>query len=145
MPTTLGPVYDKSWKGDPVHMLKPDVPVWKRFVDKFGDIFDNIYYDVRVGGPDITKLKNDILYNQMWYNLTAKRIDAVGETKNEVWIIEVSAAPGLRAAGQILVYRHLWHLDPKIKKPVVSCLVCEMMDSDLEFVLYENSIRIYLV
>jgi len=67
----------------------------------------------------------------MWRANTAKRADAIAELENEVWIIEVSARPGLRAVGQLMVYLSLWMEDPKIEKPEKSVLVCEEVDTDL--------------
>jgi len=72
---------------------------------------------------------------KMWYASTAKRIDAIGEKKDEIWIIEVASSPYLRAVGQCLTYRFLWDLDPKINKPAKMKLLCYYLDSDLEKVL----------
>ncbi len=131
MPTNLGKPFEISYRGRPPHMLDQDIPVWYRFLESYGHLFINLYYDVFVGGPWYSKekLKDPMFY--MWRALTAKRIDALGETKKELYLIEVNSNPGLRAVGQLVVYKKLWLEDPKINKPLKLVLVCSFVDPDL--------------
>lgn len=131
MPTDLGKPYTVDWRGNPPHMLARDVPVWYRFLEKWGSGFLNLYYDCLLGGPllDAEEKKDPLKW--MWRVNLAKRADAIAELENEVWIIEVAADPGLRFLGQIQIYRTLWLRDPpivKIEKPV---LVAETIDPDI--------------
>jgi len=142
MPTDLGPEFQITWRGDPQQMLPPDVPLWHLFLDKFAWMFDRFYYNVRVGGPDISNIKEEIAMAKMWYASTAKRIDAIGETKKDLWIIEVASSPYLRAVGQCLSYKLLWELDPKIKKPARMVLLCYFLDSDLKKVLKHYNVEV---
>lgn len=132
MPTKLGERYSPLWRGDYPHMLPEDRPVWNHFLDKNGSLFEGIYYDVRVGGilskdPKLTEKERE-----MFYDVTAKRIDALGEQKDQIWIIEVASKPGLRATGQLTTYLALWYDDPKINKPAKGVLVCQTLDEDLQ-------------
>lgn len=131
MPTELGRKYGLDWRGDPPHMLKEDVPVWYRFLEQWGDGFLALYYDCLLGGPYYTQeqLKDPMF--KMWRANVSKRADAIAETSDWVWIIEVARSPGLRAVGQLLVYQSLWREDPKIAKPVELALVFEVVDQDL--------------
>ena len=131
MPTTLGKAFSLDWRGDPPHMLKPDVPVWYRFLEKYGSLFINLYYDCALGGPFLTReeLKDPI--KRSWQIVGSKRVDAIAELKDEIWLIEVSKDPGLRALGQVQTYRALWLRDPKIMKIERAVIVAETMDSDL--------------
>ena len=72
----------------------------------------------------MTNVVADEAMKKMWYASTAKRIDAIGEKKNELWIIEVASSPYLRAVGQCLSYKFLWEEDPKIDKPARMILLC---------------------
>ena len=87
----------------------------------------------------------DLAMAKMWYASTAKRIDAIGEKKDEIWIIEVASSPYLRAVGQMVSYRFLWNLDPKINKPVKDVLLCYYLDSDLEKVLKHYGVEILTI
>jgi len=132
MPTTLGQEYSPLWRGKYPHMLKEDYPVWEHFLDRNANLFERVFYDVRVGGvwendPSLTEQDK-----KMFFDVTAKRIDVVGELKEETWIIEVASKPGLRATGQMLTYLALWLEDPKIIKPAKAVLVADAVDNDLK-------------
>lgn len=142
MPTELGQPYEITWRGAPQQMLPSDVPLWNLFLDKYASKFQRFFYNVRVGGPSFEGLKVDLAMAKMWYASTAKRIDAIGEKKDEIWIIEVASSPYLRAVGQCLTYHFLWDLDPKINKPVKDVLLCYHLDSDLEKVLKHYGVRV---
>lgn len=142
MPTDLGEPYAITWRGDPQQMLPPDVPLWHRFLDRHAWEFERFYYNVRVGGPDISSIKGDLAIAKMWYASTAKRIDVIGEKKKEIWIIEVASAPYIRAVGQCISYPFLWKQDPKIKKPFRMVLLCYYLDADLKRVLDNYKVKI---
>ncbi len=131
MPTNLGKPFEITWRGRPPQILDQDIPVWYRFLEKYGDLFINLYYDVFVGGPWYSKEKLADPMFFMWRALNAKRIDALGETEKELFLIEVNTNPGLRAVGQLQVYGKLWAEDPKINKPIKLILVCASVDPDL--------------
>jgi len=132
MPTDLGQPFQQSWRGSYPHMLDVDKPVWDLFLDRNPNLFKRLYYDVRVGGVYPAPEYGDEKMRKMFYDTTAKRIDALGELEDEIWIIEVATRPGLRAVGQIQTYIALWWEDPKITKPAKPVLVCQSIDADLE-------------
>lgn len=142
MPTDLGEPFAITWRGDPQQMLPPDVPLWHLFLDRYASNFERFFYNVRVGGPDISSIKGDLAIAKMWYASTAKRIDVIAEKKKEIWIIEVASAPYIRAVGQCLTYPFLWKLDPKISKPALMVLLCYYIDADLERVLKHHRVLI---
>jgi len=131
MPTDLGRPYSLDWRGDPPHMLKVDVPIWYRFLEKYGSPFLNLYYDCLLGGPFLSAAELKDPYKRDWRVLNSKRADAIAELETEVWIIEVAKEPGLRALGQCQVYRALWLRDPKIRKVEKAVLVADRINSDL--------------
>jgi len=112
-------------------MLKPDIPVWWRFLEKYGSPFLKLYYDCLLGGPflDAEELKDP--YKKDWRILNSKRADAIAELEHEVWIIEVAKEPGLRALGQVQTYTALWLRDPKIMKIEKAVLVADRINQDL--------------
>lgn len=132
MPTELGEPFLQTWRGHYPHMLREDVPVWELFLDRNPNLFERIYYDVRIGGVYPGPEYGDEKMRHMFWQNTAKRIDALGEFKDEIWIIEVADKPGLRATGQLQTYLALWFEDPKIPKPAKPVLVCRSIDEDLE-------------
>ena len=145
MPTELGDPFEITWRGDPQQMLPSDVPLWNLFLDRYASNFERFFYNVRVGGPDMTAIVADEAMKRMWYASTAKRIDCIGEKKKEIWIIEVASSPYLRAVGQCLSYKFLWEEDPKIKKPAKMILVCYFIDSDLKRILKHYGVTIVTI
>lgn len=132
MPTKLGNPYSPLWRGSYPHMLKEDWPVWDLYLQRNAAQFQRIYYDVCVGGvwaegPNVTEADQ-----KMFFQNTAKRIDALGEMEKELWLIEVASRPGLRAVGQLQTYVALWLADPQIHKPFKAVLVCNSIDADLQ-------------
>lgn len=126
-------------------MLTEDIPVWYRFLDRWGDLFLALYYDVLLGGVWLTPQQEKDPMWIMWRANTAKRADAIAELENSVWIIEVATSPGLRAVGQLLVYQTLWIEDPKIMKPEEMVLVCQAVDQDLIASATRRAIRTYVM
>lgn len=112
-------------------MLATDIPVWYRFLEKWGFQFTALYYDVLLGGPILSPAQEDDPMWRMWRSSTSKRADAIAELPGELWIIEVAQRPGLRSIGQLMTYMALWTEDPKITKIEVPVLVCEALDTDL--------------
>lgn len=142
MPTFLGEPYSPLWRGKYPHMLPEDYPVWESFLNLNPTLFERIYYDVAVGGilPADKTLPEPLRWS--YFKSTAKRIDAIGELKNEIWIIEVANTPGLRATGQLLTYMALWFEDPKIQKPAFGTLIASVVDSDLRKALELYGMRV---
>jgi hypothetical protein len=112
-------------------MLFPDVPVWYSWLQIYGKFIHTLYYDCLLGGPWLSEDELQDKFKYQWAYNISKRADAIAETKDEVWIIEVSTSPGLRAVGQLLSYMALWLEDPKIQKPEKMILVCAEVDTDL--------------
>ena len=145
MPTELGRPYDIAWRGDPPHMLTPDIPVWYRFLEAYGSLFDFIYYDVAVGGPYLSPAEQKDPMQRMYRRNLVKRIDAVAQLPTETWIIEVSSDPGLRAIGQLISYQTLWKLDPKLDNPETLVLVSDTIEQDLLTVAGSYHIQCYII
>ena len=145
MPTTLGKPFALDWRCQPPHLLDFDVNVWYRFLDHHRPETLKLYYDVLLGCHDMTResLKDPML--RMWYYNTAKRVDAVIETPDEVWLIEVSNTLAMRAIGQAMSYPILWAQDPLINKMEKSVLVGETMDLDLMGVAGKLGVTVFLV
>jgi hypothetical protein len=126
-------------------MLAPDIPVWYRFLDKWGFQFTSLYYDCLLGGPELTAEEKKDPLKRMWRANLSKRADAIATTTTHVWIIEVSADPGLRAVGQLQVYQVLWLRDQKIILPEKMVLVCERIDKDILDAASTYGISVFII
>lgn len=142
MPTDLGEAFSIAWRGIPEQMLPADVPLWHAYLDRAAYKYDRFYYNVKVGGPDLTKITADEGLKKVWYQANAKRIDVLAEKETSLEIIEVASSPYLRAVGQCLTYKFLWDQDPKINKPAKMVLLCWYLDFDLESVLKAHRVEV---
>ena len=145
MPTTLGAGFPTNWRGTPRHMLQQDVPVWWRFLDRYGQYINTVYYSCLVGGPWLTPIEEQDPLKVMWRANTAKRIDALAELEDSIWIIEVSDRPGMRALGQLITYQSLWREDPIIDKPVTLVLVSSSVDEDIAIASARSGVKQFIL
>ena len=145
MPTTLGLPYSVDWRGKPPQMLLPDVPVWYDFLDQYRGSIENLYYNCLLGGPVVPDEALSDPDMRMWRQVSSKRADAIAEMKNEIWIVEVVANPGLRSVGQVISYLFLWNEDPKSKKTPKACLVCRTLDADLARIMQHHNVYVFKV
>jgi len=144
MATVLGPQYSVEWRGRPPHMLKCDSPIWYDFLEKHKEKFVALYYDCLLGGPGFTPADYDEKLRGMWKYLGSKRADVIAETKEEIWIIEVTDLVSIKALGQLMMYKSLWLEDPKSTKPVEMVLVCGHPDTDILAGMQSYNIRCYV-
>jgi len=126
-------------------MRPPDVPVWYRFLETWGHEVKKLWYDCLLGGPFLTPVEEQDPIKKSWRYVNSKRPDAIIETEKEVWIVEVSAFPGLRALGQVMAYISLWSEDPKILKPEKGVLIVETLDTDLGAACGRLGVRVFVV
>jgi len=91
------------------HMLPRDVEIWRRFLSKYEDDFDEFKYDVlcgpklRLEDPDLDWLGD---FSERALSL---RIDVLGFKEDEVWLIEVK--PTLRT---VVVTDYCRHYMPEL-------------------------------
>lgn len=145
MPTTLGQKYSVDWRGRPPHMLQTDIPVWYRWLETYQSFVRSLFYDCFLGGPYISPEQEADPLMRSWRASNSKRADAIVETQDEVWIIEVSDYPGMRAIGQMITYQTLWLEDPKILKLERMLLVCATLDNDLAAAAGKMGIQCYII
>jgi len=122
-----------------------DVPVWYRFLESNSDLFQELYYDCLLGAPPLGEGEEDDPMKKMWQFNVSKRADVIAISDNYVYIIEVADDPGLRALGQLQVYRILWLEDPVIDKMERLLLVCETIDPHLSTSAKAHGIEIHVV
>ena len=106
-------LYAASWRGRYPHMREVDMPIWNRFLDRYGDQFDSFEYDVRVGPASGAAAGFDPQTVAVFEALTRLRIDAVGHRSGGVWLFEVSPHAGISKVGQCIGYRQHYVRDRK--------------------------------
>jgi len=126
------------------HLLPPDVPVWEWFLYQHGHLYRRFEYDVRVGpgqnpGPEI-----EPRLRQSAFDLSRRRIDAVGYRPGEIHVIEITKRAGLKAIGQVTAYPILYRLTFDAPAVVKSVLVCEELLVGAVEVLAELPVEVFV-
>ena len=132
MPTQLGTRYD------PIPLLRPpglsffDTRIWNVALDRLRPGLLGVYYNVRVGhgrkpSPDMTDEQKKI-----WWQLTTKRIDALLEYRDAVWIAEIRRRAQSSAIGRLLTYKTLYDDDNPLNKRVNLMLITDDLDEDVQ-------------
>lgn len=127
------------------HLLQKDIVVWERFLHLFGNQYNNIDYDVRVGKgrPASPGLPQNI--QQMSIDLSQRRIDAVGFQDHQIDIIELTTTASTKAIGQLLMYPVLYKQTFPGTLPLRPLLVCESLAPDVLDVLLDKQLEFVLV
>lgn len=131
MKPDLGTPFLASWEGIPPAMPSGDFEIWERYREIAAELFQRVYFNVRVGEPipvDET-LPPEIIV--MAVATSRRRIDVVGETEKIWWLVELKYNAGTEALGQILMYKALWKSDPPDDRPVATVIVSDRANKDL--------------
>lgn len=127
------------------HLLPADVVLWERFMAEHPDFFESVEYDVHVGGA---------IDRSPWWShedvrtfshLACKRIDVVGHTAGEIYIVEVKPEAGVAAIGQLISYELLYRKRFGATAPLVLCLITDFLTPDERWLTSELEIRVFLV
>lgn len=127
------------------HLLPPDIEVWERYLKDHKAEYNFFDYDVRVGnGKDPGPKYNDTI-RQMAIDLTQRRIDAIGYKNDSITIIEITRSIGLKAIGQIKVYKILYKIKFNPHLPVNTLILGEYLQSDIAPYLDESGQKYILI
>ena len=124
-------------------MLPNEEKIWLRFLQIYGDQFQNYRYDVRVGKGQDPGPRYEWKWRQLAIMLTQKRIDVVAERDGEIWIFEVKPDAGLSAIGQVLSYKVLYKQHFKEEREIKLAIVTTRVDDDIREVAKEYGIVVY--
>ena len=126
-------------------MMSDEATIWTKFLTQTDLEFDRVVYDLHLGEgqpistmdlPSIADLKKAI---------TRKRVDAVAETPEAIWIFEVKPRIGMSTLGQLLSYYELYVKEFTTTKPVRLGAVGERKEPDIDDIFYLHAITIFLV
>ena len=125
------------------HLLKPDVVLWRRFLQSRHNRYSTFLYDVRVGvGTDPGEDTPDNI-RRMAIDLSKRRIDAIGLEPSLHTIIEISLQPGLTQIGQLTTYPTLYRTTYNYTGALSTLLVAETIHPDIKTAL--DSLRLPFV
>ena len=119
--------------------------IMTQFHDK--DILDATWtYDVplKVRKGDFPTLMSENEKN-LWNRLTSKRIDAVAETPDTIYVIEIKDRLRPSAVGQALTYKTLYTEQFNPTKPVTAAIIARYGDPDMQHVCDTYQIKTWVI
>ena len=84
------------------HMLADEARIWTKFLQTTQLDFQKITYDVHLGQGILPVPGEPDFMKDLKLAVTRKRVDAVGETAEDIWIFEVKPRIGMSAIGQLV-------------------------------------------
>lgn len=128
-----------------LHMLPGDVFLWEKFLEKYGEYYNQFEYDIHVGRADKAVGPQPEEIRKVAEAVLLKRIDAVGYHEEEVWIFEVKPDAGLSALGQLLGYKALWVRDRGLPVKLRVAVISDYVSSDDRYLFEHYEVRVFLV
>ena len=127
------------------HMLEDEARIWTKFLRTTDLEFENITYDVHLGSG-VLPLPGDPEYmKRLLSAVTKKRVDAVGETADTIWIFEVKPRISMSALGQLVTYFELYQEEARPVKPALLAAVGEREAPDIRAAFELYAVNIILV
>lgn len=134
MPAVYPPqLVPATFRGNYPHMAKLDAAVWARFLDRFAARFLGFFYDVALGGRRLEGMALDEETLLGWQYNTALKIDAVGLTETQAWVIEVRPDATVSALGSALCYTLVAERESAFDRALVPVICCENIQPDVEW------------
>lgn len=132
------PVYPLVWTplvkhGNYPHMAKLDAAIWERFLDQYADNFEEVAYDVALGGFLPDESQGDLPTRTGYQYSTALKVDAVLRRAGELWMVEVKPSAGVSALGGALCYTVMAEQDGFSTFPLVPVVVTDQVSPDITF------------
>lgn len=127
------------------HMMKRDVAVWERFLDKYGGAFLGVFYDAAFGGsqdlPDTVPEAD----RRGWQYTTALKVDAILIGPRAALIVEVRPWATVSALGAALAYTLVADRDHFTDLPLQPTIVCEGIQVDVKWCADRMGVLVYVV
>jgi hypothetical protein len=141
-PITFGPVVID---GNYPHMAKRDAPVWERWVKLHGEHWQGVAYDVAIGGLEAAGEVPDPAADRMWQYMTALKIDAMLIREDQALVVEVRPYATVSALGACLSYAMVLERIGAAAVPLVPAIVCEGIQTDVDWCCAQMRIPVFKV
>ena len=127
------------------HMKAGEAEIWDRFRASLPWKAERIEYDVRLG--EGAKLPEDVpaWVRAMAWSLSTKRVDAVVESADAIYLCEVKDRASLSAVGQLIGYATLYRMQFAPVKPLRMVCVCREVAPDMAPIFETQGIQVFVV
>jgi hypothetical protein len=130
--------------GNYPQMARRDARIWEAFLREHPLIFEEVAYNVALGGRELTGQDEDEATLRGWQYATAKKVDAVCWRRDEIWMVEVKPNASLSSIGQVLGYVILAQVDGFPTLPLRPIVITDQVDADVAFVAETLGVQIII-
>lgn len=123
-------------------MLPKDKDTWTQFLEREIIIFEELWYDVHVGRPMVVPKGSPEYMIKVVSGVSRKRIDVVGSTDVELYIIEVKPHANMESVGQIVTYKRLFENEFAVTRMLKAMIVCKTADADILEIMEINGVQL---
>lgn len=127
------------------HMLTDETRIWTRFLETTNLDFEKITYDVHLGAGVLPLPADPQYMRDLLSAVTKKRVDAVGETKEDIWLFEVKPRISMSALGQLVTYFELYQAEYRPTKGVMLAAIGEREAPDIRAAFDLYAVNIILI
>lgn len=146
MPAVYPPVIlPAGFRGHYPHMARRDAVIWERFLAAPPAPFLGYAYDVALGGSKIEGLELEPQDALGWQYNTALKVDVVGLTSDEAWVIEVRPHATVSALGAAYTYALVCDRDQVFELPLRPVICCEAIQPDVAWACTRLGVRVVTV
>jgi hypothetical protein len=128
---SLGPGQAPIIRAKYAHMLPKDYGTWSMFLSNKVLELDEVWYDVHVGRPMLAPIGSPQYILDIAAGVSRKRIDVVGRSGEEFFVIEVKPHANMEALGQAITYRKLFREEFKDQEKAKALIVSRTADADI--------------
>lgn len=127
------------------HLKPEEIAIWERFITKYPAQFSEVFYDVVVGeGAKVPEIQEENFRRDIRY-LSAKKIDVVGKTYSDIWIIELRKRAGIEIVGKLMSYVQLYKEKFMPVENVVGVLVTDEEMPDIRNLCQNFGVLLFIV
>lgn len=122
-------------------MTRLESVICQAWIGEHSEEWDAIDFNVRLGEGMEFEREVDAETRRIGQLLSQKRADLIVTTLHQVAIIEVKIRLGPTAIGELLVYRHLWLRQDRLRRPVRMIGIARNAVPDIQDLLTELGIE----
>jgi hypothetical protein len=126
------------------HMTEKETEIWSRFIQKYPDYFDEVWYDWEIGSwRGNEDLKPEWARNRAY--LGKYKIDAVGRKGDTYTIVEIKKAATTKALGEIWAYEFMWKQENPEAKKVECVIVTDEEMPNIRQICEAEDVKLFIV
>lgn len=126
-------------------MMADEARIWTKFLETTELKFEKVTYDLHLGTGAPAIPGEPEFMKALKSAVTRKRVDAVGETADAIWIFEIKPRVGMSALGQLINYFELYQQEYRPVKPVRLAAIGEREAPDIRATYALYGVDIILV